>query len=258
MAEKKYDKCNSCCPPASPAWMTTYGDMTTLLLTFFILMFTTAEVDGQELRLILSSFTGSFGIQQGGLSLSKGPLAEFGQTIETLPSTTQGARLSEAIQEARSLFEPEQKADQVKVLENERGLMITLFGDAFFEPGSATIREDMKETLNKVGRFITSIKARGLDNKVAVEGHTDNRPIEPGTEVHQRFESNWELSGARAINIVQYFTLDLGMPPTRKKGQDTLPKFSAVGWGEYKPVASNDTPEGRGENRRVDIIIERK
>jgi len=102
----------------TPAWMVTYGDMTTLLLTFFILMFTTAEIEGRELQLILSAFRGSLGMHTGGLTLSKGVLAELGQQIETLPSKEKGERLAKAVEKAVAIFQPEVKSRNVKITED--------------------------------------------------------------------------------------------------------------------------------------------
>src|SRR6056297_3746392 len=104
MAEKK--KCKKCPPEGAADWLLTYGDMTTLLLTFFVLMFTTATIDGYELRLILAAFPG-LGNYTGGNTLEAGPLAELGNTIESLPSMERGRALDQARRQAISIFSPE-------------------------------------------------------------------------------------------------------------------------------------------------------
>ncbi len=220
--------------------MVTYGDMVTLLLTFFVLMFSFAEVDGRTFRLVLSSFRGSLGMFTGGSSFSKGRLEEMGMTIESLPSMTRGRALSKARREAISRFQPEIQAKKVRVTEDERGIIITLMNDAYFAPGSAVISESLQKTLVKVGKLV-----RRLDNFVRIEGHTDNNPI-PITGVREGYETNWELSGARAINILRFLT------ETERVSQK---RMSAVAFGATRPIFPNDTPERRSYNRRVDIVL---
>jgi chemotaxis protein MotB len=245
---------------ATPAWMVTYGDMTTLLLTFFILMFTVAEIEGYELRLILSPFTGSFGMEAGGLTLQKGPLAEMGQVVETLPSQQAGNRLAEAKEEATELFRPEVEAQQVRLTYNERGLVITLTGDVFFNPGSAEILPPAYPILNKVANLIVKLKnpPYNLDKEISVEGHTSSTRVIDYSQLQRVYESNWELGAQRAVNVVKYFTEVREITPYRinEEGQQ-MNKFNASTYGPFRPIDENQTPEGRANNRRVDIIIER-
>ena len=101
------------CPtPANgtPGWMTTFGDMNSLLLVFFIAMLTSAEVDGREMHLILSAFDGSMGALEGGNTLSKGELAELGNTVESLPAIEVGNQLAKAVKESVEMLSPEIKA----------------------------------------------------------------------------------------------------------------------------------------------------
>ncbi len=242
----------------TPDWMVTFGDMTTLLLTFFVLMFTTAEIDGQELKLILSSFTGSFGINEGGLTLQEGPLAEMGQQVETLPSQTSGEKLAEMTEKEVSLKQDIEEANRVEIITEERGLKIMLLGDTFFREGSATLtREGMAKT-ERIGKFIQELSSQGpaYDYEVIVEGHTDNTPIGQNTV---EFDTNWKLSCLRSSAIVEYWVDYQQLSPVRETLDGIAKnKFSAIGFGEYKPIASNDTPEGRARNRRIEIIIKKK
>src|SRR6056297_952812 len=176
----------------SPAWMTTYGDMTTLLLTFFILMFNIADISGKDFYLVLSSFRGSLGMFEGGYSLSAGRLEELGQNMQNLPSSEQGRALARSLKRALEAFKPEIKAKKVRVQDDERGLVITLSGDAYFDPGSAELKDEVKPVLDKVGAIIKSI-----DNYTRIEGHTDNRPVAP-RGLQEGYDNNWELSSARS------------------------------------------------------------
>lgn len=225
---------------ATPLYMTTFGDMMNLLLTFFILLLTTATIQGREFKLILSAFTGSFGMMPGGMTLSKGRLADMGMTIETLPAREKGRRLSKARKKALHIFKPEIKAKKIRIREDERGLVITLMNDVYFEKGKAELLPQTKEVLLKVAELLKSPEVK---NKVRVEGHTDNTPMKRDTFPHD----NWELSTQRAVNVVK-FLVDNGVSPSR---------LSAAGYGEYRPLPGNKnrTPEERAQNRRVEIIL---
>ena len=146
------------------------------------------------------------------------------------------------LKEAKSLLEKrlrtEIDAKQVKIDMSDRGLVITLVAEVLFDSGKTKIKPQGKEILVKVARILNS---EGISNDIGVEGHTDNEPIK-----HSSWKSNWELSTARATSVLHYFVDDAGFTPER---------LSATGYGEYKPVASNDTPEGKQKNRRVEIVI---
>jgi len=227
------------CEEGAADWMVTYGDMTTLLLTFFVFMFTTAEVDGYELRMILAAFQG-LGMLEGGNTLTVGKLAELGNTIMSLPSLKQGKALDEARKKAVSLFQPEIQSQKVRVKEDERGLIISLAGDSFFESASAEVNiEETRDTLQKLSRLLTNEQLSGRTFRL--EGHTDNVSTDPAGP----WESNWELSVMRAVNVLQYL-VDFGVNENQ---------FQAAGYADTVPLASNDTPEGRAYNRRVDVVI---
>jgi chemotaxis protein MotB len=231
----------------SPGWMVTYGDMTTLLLTFFILMFTTAEIEGRELRLILSAFRGSFGMRTGGLTLTEGVLAELGQQVETLPAKEKGDKLAKALKKAVAIFQPEVKSRKVKVTEDERGIVISLVADAFFESGSTELTQEGIVIMGKIGSFLREPEFR--ENIIRVEGHTDNTPISEKSDLYDFYPTNWELSAARAVMIVRLLNERFSIAGS---------SLQAVGYGEYQPVESNNIEEGRAYNRRIEIIIMRK
>ena len=220
-------------------WLQTFGDMMTLLLTFFVLMYTTATIDGYELRLILAAFPG-LGSLQGGNTLSEGRLAELGNTVMSLPSTERGDALDEARRNAVSIFQPEIQSQKVRVTEMERGLVISLAADAFFETASAELDiERSREVLRKLSNLLNS--DRLSERKFRIEGHTDSIAVaEDGP-----WDSNWELSSARALSVLQYL-LDYGVNEEQ---------FQVMGLADTVPLFSNDTAEGRAYNRRVDVVI---
>jgi len=231
----------------TPNWMVTYGDMTTLLLTFFILMFTTAEIEGKQLQLVLSAFKGSLGMFTGGMTLSSGKLAELGQQVESLPAKEKGDKLAKALKKAISIFQPQIRSRRVKITEDQRGIIISLAADAFFQSGSPELTPEGRAVVGKIGEFLARPEFK--ENMIRIEGHTDNIPIALISPLSQRYPTNWELSSARAVKIVRILSESYNVP-----GKN----LEAVGYGKYHPVESNDIEEGRAYNRRVEIVIMRK
>lgn len=127
---------------------------------------------------------------------------------------------------------------QIKLQMMEKGLVITVVGDLIFDSGKAKIRPEAYSLLGKVSSVLKDNMAQF---NVGIEGHTDNIPIK-----HSGWKSNWELSSARALSVLHYLVSDQGISPQR---------MSAIGYGEYRPVASNETKDGRKQNRRVEIVI---
>lgn len=132
----------------------------------------------------------------------------------------------------------ELKAKEVQLELMEKGLVITFLAEILFDPGSAKIRPEVYEALDKVA---VVLKEELVDKNIGIEGHTDNQPIK-----YSGWKSNWELSAGRAISVLHYLVDERGIRPER---------ISARGYGEYHPVASNDTQEGRQLNRRVEIVV---
>lgn len=148
------------------------------------------------------------------------------------------SELERAQAELEDRLKREIEDQQVKVQMLERGLVITFVAEVLFDSGKDKLRTESLETLGKVSNVLnTTVR----DLNVGVEGHTDNVPIK-----YSGWKSNWELSSARALSVVHYFIDEQGVDPRR---------LSAIGYGEYHPVASNETKEGRQKNRRVEIVI---
>ncbi len=130
------------------------------------------------------------------------------------------------------------KDSQVRLQMMEKGLVITFVADVLFDSGKAKIKSEAAPSLDKVAKVL---KENVPELTVGVEGHTDNQPIK-----YSGWKSNWELSSARALSVLHFLVDNSGISPDR---------LSAIGYGEYRPVASNDTKEGRQLNRRVEIVI---
>jgi len=236
MARKKQEDC----PLGAPLFLLTYADMVTLVLTFFVMLFTVAKVEGKELKIILSAFRGSLGFFEGGQTLSKGKLEQMGMNLMSLPSSEQEKTLSKALSVATEIFQPEIKSKKISVTQDERGLVISLIGNDHFPPGSARLTDEGKRILVKAATLL-----RHNPSFVRLEGHSDETAI-VNTPVGERYETNWELSSQRSINVLRFL----------HESEDVDPgKMSAVSYGKYRPLSASKTPEGHAINRRVDIVI---
>ena len=162
------------------------------------------------------------------------------KTQAKIISETSAMQEIEQLDELKQLFsEKIEQSDGIKYLKDGRGLVIRLNNSILFDAGSAIIRKDSLKTIDEIIETISQI-----DNNTIVEGHTDSTPIKT-----DKFPSNWELSTARATNIIAYMI---------KSGKIKPKRLSAVGYGEYMPIADNTSNDGRLLNRRVDIIILKK
>ena len=237
--------------PSAPLWLQTYGDFVTLVLTFFVMLLASMEAalsQNSAMQLIATAFQGSFGVLDGGATLSQSSLIYGGASAETLPSADRGYSMGRSIDEATSVLESEIKSKKIRVTEDERGFVITLGADQYFESGRTNLVENQnnKETFIKLASVLS-----GLPNEIRIEGHTDSGAIIPGSQLERQFGNNWGLSAARAIVILEkLFEND-------QTGKLDRNKYSVAGYADTRPMASNDLPEGRALNRRVDIVIVR-
>jgi chemotaxis protein MotB len=237
MAKKKKKEVEE----APSTWLATYADMVTLMLCFFLIMFNPDEVTQAQLDAISAAMrTGGIGSMAGGFTISAGRNADLGNTIMSLPSMERGRVMGTALRRATSVFAPEIRTNKIKVTQDERGLVITLAGDAFFNPASARINiEATRDVLLRLGTYLTSDELRG--RKFRIEGHTDSVDVDPVGP----WEDNWHLSVERSRTVLRYLAA-IGVDARR---------FQISGFADTMPVSTNDTPEGRANNRRVDIII---
>lgn len=241
----KKTKCPDCIQKVAE-YMLTYGDMVTLLLCFFIMLYTTAKHDARHMQVILSAFQTTTGIFGGGQTLSKGSLEEMGMNIESLPSETTGKSLAKSKQNATQIFKPEIEAGKVRITEDERGLVISLVGADYFYPGSAILTPMIKDTLLKAGGLIKS-----LERFVRVEGHSDKDAVNPVSNPGREeriYLNNWDLAAARAVNATVFMINTEEIDPSW---------FTATSYGAYRPMALEEmgTPEAKAFNRRIDIVI---
>ncbi|HWI61234.1 MAG TPA: flagellar motor protein MotB [Symbiobacteriaceae bacterium] len=217
-------------------WLLTYSDMITLLLALFIMMYAMSKVDAGKYQAVAGALSKAFGgggnvIVNTGLGVGDG----MEIPIEKLPEMT-----PEQVQKALEQIGEGLAADFARdgrfgVYMNERGLVISLAGNAFFDSGKAELRPEIIPLLNDIAE-----RLKGLPNDISLEGHTDSDPIHTA-----EFPSNWELSYARANRVRSYLQ-------SRGVGEKQL---IVVGYGETRPLYENTTPAGKQKNRRVDIVV---
>ncbi|GBU28893.1 flagellar motor protein MotB [Treponema sp. R8-4-B8] len=227
--------------PTPSTWLNTYSDMITLCLCFFVVLFNPDDVTQAQMDALSDSVRqGGIGSLAGGFTISAGKNADLGNTIMSLPSMERGRVMGTAMRKAISVFSPEIRTNKIKVTHDERGLVITLAGDAFFYPGSAQINiEATRDILLRLGTYLVSYELR--DRKFRIEGHTDDTAV----DTNGPWEDNWQLSAERSRAVLRYLA-DLGINEN---------KFQIAGFAATAPVSSNDTEEGRANNRRVDVVI---
>lgn len=251
-------------PPEKEAnmerWLITYSDLITLLMIFFILMYTMSQVDARKYSAVANSLSvvltgqalsvldtqgpsmiqgisgqqmpegpGPAPAQQGELDEVKKMIAEFINTkdLEASQEQSQGNTAVTKLSE------------HIIIYEQERGLVISFKDTLLFASGSDQLTPRAQGIIRDIGKTLVKIP-----NYIRVEGHTDDLPINTG-----KFPSNWELSVLRSSNVVHVLNEDAGIPAER---------LSIIGFGEYRPLVPNEDQIGRAMNRRVDIVILKK
>ncbi|NIZ19389.1 OmpA family protein [Entomospira culicis] len=226
-------------------WLLTYGDMITLVLCFFVLLIGEPAQDSARMQL-LSAAMGGLGPFTGGQTLDEGPLALMGSTVNALPSSQRKNQMGAAKAQAQHLQSQDQNNLIQQVVEDpERGLVITLAGDVLFAPDSVELDiERNRRMLQELAILLNSPELAGMTYRV--EGHTDSvSPEFISREFASRFRSNWDVSTARAINVLQYL-VDYGAPESR---------MQVTGFAGTRPIVFGDDPESRAYNRRVEIVV---
>lgn len=205
-------------------YLLTYADLITLLLGLFIILYAISNVDVAKYEKMMENMGDYFGNPKVIEQQTKSDIIDLSDGKDKLKTSIE------------SFVKEYGYANNIKIVENERGIVISILDNILFNSGNAELSEESKPILNKMAQLLKT-----LPNDIRIEGHTDNVPIETA-----EFPSNWHLSMARATNTAYYLMHEQGMKQER---------VSVVGNSEFKPVAANDTPESRSLNRRVDIVI---
>lgn len=222
-------------------WLTTFSDLMSLLLTFFILLFSMSNVSEEKFSSAASSIQGALVGEADGDSILDGqgfnPQEESVGEDEGVESTNDiPLEVTRMYEEAMQIIEEEGIGEQVSVSSDQDGVYLDIQESILFGSGEASISEVGKETLDSLTELLEF-----NDNDIIIEGFTDDVPMNS-----TRYPSNWELSTGRAMAVVRYLAEEQNIDPTRLSGR---------GYGEFNPVAPNDTPENRAANRRVNIVL---
>ena len=240
--------------------MDTYGDLVTLLLTFFVLLFSFSSIDAKKWEALVGSFTGvnAIGIEPISPEIAfENPIPRFGPpAMEDMemgqegdepldpddPANNDAASNLDAIYEHITGFINQGGINVEVIRDDEAYILRILVPDmVFFDTADATVKEEAKPVIDQIIEMLLGIER--LYSELKVEGHTDNRPINT-----PRYPSNWDVSADRAIKVVSYIRID---------GRLDKDKLSAAGYGEERPIADNDTVDGgMARNRRVEFVIE--
>lgn len=241
-------------PPNHERWLVSYGDLLTLLFAVFVTMYAMSQSDKKKIEEVSASYKKAFGVTTG---VPPGKPSIINQeeiiSIPTVHSSPHSVELAKKIDGSEKIYastkefkdilkniekflQAKNAADQVNIEVTKWGLVISLNEAGFFDSGSATIKPSSYEILSKIAESISL-----YSNSISLEGHTDNIPIRSKT-----FQSNWELSTARATNLAHLFIDRCSFSPQ---------KITVIGHSEFRPIADNGTEEGRRRNRRVDIVL---
>ncbi|MCF6239700.1 MAG: flagellar motor protein MotB [Candidatus Marinimicrobia bacterium] len=218
--------------PTAPFWMTTYGDMVTLLLTFFILMISYANMDERKWAMASKSLQGALGV-----------LEEYKVEMQMMQEAPGGdddmlirSEIYENIQEFEEQITEEINNGDITVESIKNGLLIQMGSKLLFQSAEAELKPEAFPILKLIGEATKDHAA-----EIVVAGHTDNIPINS-----IKYPSNWELSGSRAIAVVNYLIEELEIPPNI---------LAATAYGEHRPLVPNETAADRQTNRRVEFAV---
>ncbi|MGI6656478.1 MAG: flagellar motor protein MotB [Desulfobulbus sp.] len=242
--------------PEKPAnherWLVSYGDLLTLLFAVFVTMYAMSQTDKQKIEEVAASYRAAFGLNSGNgarqpaflpgagpqviMPLNPAPPATGGKKSASDRHAATRQDLRDMVVAFGQMFPVGETGPLANVVVNDRGLVISLKEAGCFASGSAELESEALGTLKKIGEIL-----RPFNNRLSFEGHTDDLPIRSPL-----FPSNWELSTARATSLARHFIeVQQFMPQT----------ISVTGYGQYRPLTSNATEEGRQMNRRVDIVF---
>lgn len=226
----------------SAPWITTFSDIMSLLLTFFILLYSMSNLDAQKFQEMTKSLQGVLSglgyteILEGQDSTMELPTEGEISADDILETSSLKDEIKEVYEKVINYVEAEGLDADVTVNYNKRGIFVDIKEAILFDSASPNIKASGLEVLKKIEGIL-----KEFENEIVIEGHTDDVPMQSPL-----YPSNWELSTARSVSVARYLSETGNIPPNR---------LSAVGYGEYKPIVPNTSEENRAINRRVNILI---
>ena len=247
MSEDNKKKDNNEEPENHERWLVSYADFITLLFAFFVVMYATSSNNQEKQKSFQDSVRVNLKLTGAGADSSeKGDSGNIGgeSSRDVLipldgfpPNRGPGETKDYLNRFVEEKMDAEDKSKIQELRHDALGVRIALTSSQFFNPGGTKIKVGALKALDKIAQLL-----KETDRKVVIEGHTDNPPVSPGAP----FETNWELASLRATSIVRYFQKYHGIDPKR---------LSAISYAETRPLKSNDSEEGRSQNRRIEIYI---
>ena len=221
------------CPEGLPGWLATFGDLMSLLLTFFVLLLSFATMEVVEFQQAMGALQGALGVLSGEPQLS----LPIRQSMPKSEGNLQQAEvISKAAQELETAIEEAGLQGDVQLEESTTGLIIRVANNASFSTADTELKPEFRAFLDKLGNIL-----KPMSNPINVQGHTDNRTINT-----LQYASNWELSGMRALQVARHFIDRSGIDPAR---------VSFTGYSEYRWIVPNNSEANMAKNRRVEIHI---
>lgn len=229
MSQRNHVK-QKCKKNGSPAWMITYSDMVTLLLTFFVLLISMSDVNKIK-------FVKAVGSLRGALGILEATDYEDIYPIELLQTSTLfDERVQRVYEKIESRVQDLNINEDIQVVKDRGAVVLRLNNSILFDSGANELKPEAHSVLREVAELI-----RPLQLNLRIEGHTDDTPV------YRANYSNWDLSVSRALSVLKFFTQEQLL---------SLDRLSAAGYGSQRPIVPNDSPENRAKNRRVDLYLE--
>ena len=231
-----------------PGWIVTYADLVTLLLVFFVMLFSISTLDLNRFRQLAAAMQKSFGLPVADIATDLPDVAppqplppppDIQPQDSHLPEILKEELDQELVEEVRQAVKERRLGENIVILEEKKRLTITIEGQILFNAGQAALNETSLPVLDEIARILNNY----ADYRVNIKGHTDDTPISTA-----QFPSNWELSAVRATTVLRYM-IYRGVDPGR---------LTATGYSDLLPIAPNDTPENRARNRRVEFVLEKE
>lgn len=245
-------------------WLTTYSDMVTLLLTFFVLLFAISNVDAMKFAILAKALSRD-GVSAEDMMEIKDKYEQLDKnSVDDLNNPTfvgpddpssqtdskqsengsdgnQNSELSDLYEQIQAWITANQYENSLQAIYNGDDVLITLANDIWFVSGDSAVTPEMQARATVLAQMLAETEDPENPFNIVIAGHTDNVPIHTA-----QYQDNWDLSVDRATNFMRILFRESDLPPEQ---------FKACGYGEFKPIDTNDTPEGRQHNRRVELLI---
>jgi chemotaxis protein MotB len=239
MSKRRHKKGHAAEHENAERWLLTYADLITLLMVFFVVLYSMSSADSTKFKLVSASLQQAFNLEvlqgQAAASISDGS-TQPANPADTMISSSDVPQVNQIRNKVLAALEGATQVPDVTVTVDREGVVIRLSGSYLFDSGRAELKPNSLAVLDAIAGVI-----RPLENEVRIDGHTDSVPIDSA-----RYPTNWELSAARALAVTRY----LSESDSVRSG-----RLIAAGFGEFRPLVPNDTRENRAQNRRVEIHL---